>query len=445
MQGWFHDVVGYLTDLLEEDQIFFCRVNGEDSESVRFNGGKIRQAGTITQRRLMLQLVRDQKQVSGSAELTGDIAQDRFALRNLHGQLSGALDHVPDDPHRIYPDSIDSQESREESRLPDLSEILPEILAPESAFERVGHYMGGKVVEGVATSLGLRRWYETNTFDLELSLCHGLSPRDRDRSVKVVWGGVEWDSSAFAARLERATTLAERLRADRVRLEPGEYRTYIAPIGWKGVMRTLGWRGAFSYRALKNGTSPFAALREGRSLSERVTMRENHNLGWTPSFNPMGFDRPDRFDLMVKGVPQAPLVSPRTAREFDVESNGAAAGESPLSLEIEPGGLPEAEVLKTIGDGLYLDYLHYLNLSDRESASFTGITRFAAFRVRGGELAEPVEIARFDDSVLDLLGPRLVDFTQEVERIPEGRSYGGRILGGVSCPGAVVDGFRIVS
>ena len=98
-----------------------------------------------------------------------------------------------------------------------------------------------------------------------------------------------------------------------------------------------------------------------------------------------------------------------------------------------------------VGDGLYLDHLHYLNLSDRATASVTGLTRFGAFRVRDGKIAEPLEVVRFDDSVLDLLGDRLVGLTADRERVPEARSYSRRALGGGLLPGAVVDGFRIVS
>ena len=120
MQGWFHDVVGYLTDILEAGQIFNCRMIGEDSDAVRFNGGKIRQAGRITQRRIGLQLIRDDRQVAGALDLSGDITSDRFQLRRLHGQLSTALEQVPPDPHLVFPSSVESTEDREVPLSPGL-------------------------------------------------------------------------------------------------------------------------------------------------------------------------------------------------------------------------------------------------------------------------------------------------------------------------------------
>ncbi len=286
----------------------------------------------------------------------------------------------------------------------------------------------------------MSRWYETYTYDLEVSLC-----LEGDRAVKVFLGGTRWDAEALRRRLAKAAAQAARLGQDRVRLEPGRYRAYIAPVGWKMVLRTLGFRGAFSYRALKSGTSPFKALHEGGQLSPAFTLLENNRLGWNAPFGTEGFRRPAQQLLIDRGRPRGMLVAPRTGVEFGVPNTGSDALETPASFEVAAGAIPESELEKSIGDGLWLDYLHYLSLSDRKSASVTGLTRFAAFRIREGQIAEPVEVARFDDSVLELLGERLVGFTRERHRVPEGRSYGRRSLGGALLPGAIVEGLRIVS
>ena len=445
MQAWFHDVVNYLCDLLGADQRFTCRVTGEDSDMVRFNGGRIRQAGSVTQRELALQLIEGDRQVRGTLELTGDIAADRFPLRQLHDALSTLVREAPPDPHLCFPDAVSTTEDREDDRLPPTSAVLPLILAEQRDLQPVGIYMAGRIAEGVATSSGLRRWYETHTFDLDLSLCLGLGPRERDRSVKLTLGGTRWDPAEVEHQLATAAAKAERLRADRVRVAPGAYRTYIAPSGWKMILRTLGWRGAFSHRAVANGTSPFAALHRGERLSTRVSISENHSLGWTAPFSPDGFRRRLELPLVEEGRVSSVCVAPRTALEYGVPHTGATAEENPGSIEVAAGDLPLAEIPERIGDGLYLDHLHYLNLSDRGTASVTGLTRFAAFRVRDGRIAEPLEIVRFDDSVLQLLGERLIGLTAERERLPEGRSYHRRALGGALLPGAIVEGLRIVS
>jgi predicted Zn-dependent protease len=42
--------------------------------------------------------------------------------------------------------------------------------------------------------------------------------------------------------------------------------------------------------------------------------------------------------------------------------------------------------LKTLGTGVYISDLHYLNYSDRQACRMTGMTRFACLWVEDGEL-----------------------------------------------------------
>jgi len=101
------------------------------------------------------------------------------------------------------------------------------------------------------------------------------------------------------------------------------------------------------------------------------------------------------------------------------------------------------QIAEQVGDGLWLENLHYLNLSDRRTACTTGLTRFAAFRVIDGERKAPIGVMRFDDSVLRLLGEGLLGLTRRRERLPRTMTYGGRHTGGMEIPGAIVDGFRL--
>ncbi|MGC8474588.1 MAG: metallopeptidase TldD-related protein, partial [Candidatus Dormibacteria bacterium] len=46
---------------------------------------------------------------------------------------------------------------------------------------------------------------------------------------------------------------------------------------------------------------------------------------------------------------------------------------------------------------------HYTRMVDPEASTFTGVTRDAAFRIRGGRLAGPVASSRFTEEVLGIL------------------------------------------
>jgi predicted Zn-dependent protease len=68
--------------------------------------------------------------------------------------------------------------------------------------------------------------------------------------------------------------------------------------------------------------------------------------------------------------------------------------------------------------------------------------RFACFWVENGELAAPIEVMRFDDSLLRMFGSGLVALTRGQRRVPDTASYGERHLGSITAPGAIVEGLR---
>ena len=68
MQAYFHDLVGELEKLLTGDERFLASFAGEDSDFVRFNRGEIRQAGTVSQRYLEVDLIEGRRH--SSSEIT---------------------------------------------------------------------------------------------------------------------------------------------------------------------------------------------------------------------------------------------------------------------------------------------------------------------------------------------------------------------------------------
>jgi predicted Zn-dependent protease len=128
--------------------------------------------------------------------------------------------------------------------------------------------------------------------------------------------------------------------------------------------------------------------------------------------------------------------------EYGVPANGSSAEESPDSLAMAAGSLADAHVLRTLGTGVYISNLHYLNYSDRQACKMTGMTRFACFWVENGELVAPISVMRFDDSFIRMFGPGLVVPTDTVELQPDNATYGSRYLRSISAPGAIVDGLR---
>ena len=106
------------------------------------------------------------------------------------------------------------------------------------------------------------------------------------------------------------------------------------------------------------------------------------------------------------------------------------------------GELPEADVLKALGTGIYVSNLWYLNFSDRSAGRLTGMTRFATFWVENGELVAPLNVMRFDDTIYRMLGAHLEALTVERSLLLDPGTYESRNLESARLPGALLSAMR---
>jgi len=176
-------------------------------------------------------------------------------------------------------------------------------------------------------------------------------------------------------------------------------------------------------------------------LHPNVTLLENTADGIAPAFQSKGFIKPPQVPLINQGVYQQTLVSPRSAKEYGVDTNGANDEETPTSLDMAAGDFPASEVLKTLDTGCYINNLWYLNYSDRAAGRMTGMTRFATFWVEKGEIVAPLNVMRFDETLYNILGNHLIALTAEREFIMEADTYENRSTNSVHLPGALVEEF----
>jgi predicted Zn-dependent protease len=169
-----------------------------------------------------------------------------------------------------------------------------------------------------------------------------------------------------------------------------------------------------------------------------VQMSEDIGAGVAPAFQAEGFTRPANTPLIVDGKLVGSLVSPRTAREFDLTTNGANGGESPEALSMAGGELATSDALAALDTGLAVGNLWYLNYSDRPACRMTGMTRFATFWVEHGKIVAPVNVLRFDDTLYRMFGDNLEALAAERELLLEANTYGSRMLSSVTLPGALL-------
>ena len=433
METYFNDVAALLDRSLAPGEIHMCRLDAEVSDFVRMNRGKVRQPGTVSQRYLSLRLVRGRRHAERAITVSGDLARDRADIVTALRLLRDAVDDLPDDPHLDFATDVCSTRTVKSSCLAHSEQIVASVLAAAQGLDLVGIYAAGPVYRGFANSFGQRNWHEVSSFNLQWSLYHRA-----DKAVKTSYGGFEWSPADFAAKMSEARDRLALLASPARSLEPGRYRAYLAPSAMEELAGLLCW-GGFSGRALATRQSCLFRMQDGTTvLDPAIAFAENIADGIAPAFQDDGFPRPDQVPLVAEGRLVGSLVSPRTAKEFALATNGANAAEMPEALDMAAGALPLAETLAALDSGIYVGNLWYLNFSDRPACRVTGMTRFASFWVEHGRIVAPVNVMRFDDSVYRLLGDHLVGLTRERELVVNGDTYRARNVASMRLPGAVV-------
>ena len=261
--------------------------------------------------------------------------------------------------------------------------------------------------------------------------------------VKATFAGSKWNQSEYESFMKKSIKKLEFMQRDAVKVKPGEYRTYIASPGVRDILDMFSWNG-LSESSIQQGQSSFGKMRSENSiLSPCFSLNEDFRSGSVPRFNDNGEVSAEIISLVDKGKLKNTLINSRTAKEYNVISNNASGGEGIQAPYMAPGELPEEDVLKKIGTGLYLGNLHYLNWSDCIGGRITGMTRYACFWVENGEIIAPIENMRFDDSFYNFFGKNLEAVSSRVEFNPEVGTYGKRSLGGTHCPGVLLSSFSL--
>ena len=438
MKQYFHDLAAHLDALAKPGEVIASWLAAEDSDFIRFNKSAVRQAMGIRQVHWTLTLIRANRRLDARVTLAGQLAQDRDTLSALLRELRNAIDELPVDPFLLYQTEPGTSSHEAAGELPDPARVIDEVVAAGRGLDLVGLYAGGPIYRGFANSLGARHWHAVENFNAGWCLYH-----DRDKAVKSNYAGSAWDEATFGHKMRFAREQLARLAEPPRTLAPGGYRAFIAPAAMTEILGMLSWAG---FGLKSRNTKQTALIRmadQGARLSPQVSLLENTRDGVACGFQGEGFQRPESVPLVDAGKLALPLVSPRSAREYDVPTNGANAGETPESLDLAGGTLAEADALAALGTGIYIGNLWYLNFSDRSACRLTGMTRFASFWVENGQIRAPLNVMRFDDTAYRVLGDNLETLTRERDLIVDDNSYGERSTSSMRTPGALVKEFAL--
>jgi len=438
MESIFLNLADKLMSQLHEGETLTLSLGGEQSTFTRFSQSRIRQTGRVDESDVALTLMRDQRRSIGVISLSGDLDLDETSALTELEKLRNEVGNLPEDPYIVLPEGDLKSRAANPGRLLAPEDTAAALTPAMQGVDLAGIWSSGNIFRGVATSTGQRHWFETETFSLDYSL---ITPAEK--MVKATFAGSEWDQDKYERFMADSIKKLRMMEQSPKKIEPGEYRTYIASAGVADFLNMFSW-GGVSEAAIRQGESAFGKMRnEDATLSPLFSLSEDFRSGLVPRFNGNGEMAPELTELIVNGQLENTLVSSRTAKEYGVESNFATEGEGLRSPVMSGGTLDEDQILDELGTGVYLSNLHYLNWSDRIGGRITGMTRYACFWVENGEIIAPIENMRFDDSIYRFLGFNLEAVTSQVQVNPDVGTYDGRAVSAVVCPGNLLKAFAL--
>lgn len=436
-QAYFDRLVTTATGMLTGDEVLLASAHSESTDFARFNHARVRQAGTVDQTTIDLDLIEGTRHTEASLQLSGDRPVDDARIAAVLGRLREQRSAVPEDPYLIINTDPVSSDYVGSDELPERDDAMSAIIRGAGDKDLVGIYTAGTIASAFANSLGQRNWFETSTFNFDWTFYLRA-----DKAVKNSYAGFAWSDDAFERKLADASAKLAALAREPVDLSPGDYPAYLTPAALEEVVNLLTWS-SFGAQAQQTSQSALLRLLSGQGeLDPSIRMSEDTANGVAPNFQEQGFMRPAEVVMVDGGRPVDALVSPRSAVEFDLTPNGADEDEVPRSFAITGGELDDDDVLERLGTGLYVGNLWYTNFSDRPACRVTGMTRFATFWVEGGEIVAPVNVLRFDDTVYNMLGSELRGLTSEPEFVFDNSTYGHRSTDSVRLPGALLESMR---
>ena len=438
MKSYFKKVSEYLFNSLESNEILILNFDAEQTDFVRFNHAKIRQAGNVDQATLTLSLVYKRKSLNSVIRLGLDYQKDSVLLLRTLYYLRREIPELPHDPYLMYERNLNSFDRETKNKSLDSFNITDSILQGCHSLDMVGILSSGAIMKGFSNSLGQFNWHESQSFNFDWSMY-----TDTGKAIKQNYSDQVWDQNIFSSLLEESKQKLQVIDNKEQTIQPGEYRVYLSPSALNEIVDMLSW-GGFSYKANKIGSSPLHLMMKGeKKLNKIVSFTEDLTNGISPKFHSDGFIKPDTTELIINGEYKSSLISPRSALEYSVNHNAAEYYESPVSINLKEGVISNDNILATLKDGIYISNLWYLNFSDLNNGRITGLTRFGCFKVSNGEYQGPINTMRFDETVYNIFGDKLIGLTNNKQLLIDSSTYEERSTHSSTIPGAIVEDFKM--
>lgn len=139
-QQYFDTLITTATSQLTGDEVLLASAHSESTDFARFNNARIRQAGTVDQTTVGLDLIAGQRHTEASLQLSGDADTDNARVAAVLQRLREQRASVPDDPHLIINTEPASTHYVGDDALPDRDQALGAIVDGAGDRDLVGIY-----------------------------------------------------------------------------------------------------------------------------------------------------------------------------------------------------------------------------------------------------------------------------------------------------------------
>ena len=227
--------------------------------------------------------------------------------------------------------------------------------------------------------------------------------------------------------------------------EPGVYEVVLESPAVATFLDFLSYT-SFGAKGVIEGES-FLATRSGQDVAaDSVTISDDV---WDPLSVGVGFDLEgvpkQRVAVIEAGRAGGPVTDLRTARKLGADVTGHGSGSAEFgpyaaNVTLAAGDQTEEELIAQVDDGFLVTRFHYTNVLDRPTALLTGMTRDGIFRIRRGEVAEPVHNFRFAQSAIDTFASARGIGKLRAAFAPDYGSYGSTVAAPMR-----IGGFRFAS
>ena len=180
-------------------EITLTSFSAEQSDFIRFNAGKVRQIGSVSQGKLTLRLIDGARQAYSTLTVCGDADADLQDVSRALATLREGLRDAQDDPHLLFDTSQWERSTRRAGKVPEPHALVRTVAECAKGLDFVGFYAGGTIVRGFASTKGSRGWYEVSNFNFSWSL---YDPSGR--AIKTSYAGDHWSDATFARKVEQA-------------------------------------------------------------------------------------------------------------------------------------------------------------------------------------------------------------------------------------------------